>query len=206
MYTENSKLTISLLEVFKEIFKPIVLERGLKTPEHFDLMIETYLVSQIITIFPKILDSQTEKNLVDYLYSSNLHKIKMANLTPKGIQENYTFGIYYEDYVIESIRQGYNLISNNEAMAKKLIKETLELNINEIKMVNNSYRDFAKGNGKIKIPVNFFINCFVHPILLFPNKDYIINEHKIEIDNLCEPVFRNLSKEFSIFIKEYINS
>ena len=204
MYTENSKISIALLEVIKEIYKSTIAEIGLNIPAHFDLMIDSFLISHIIISFPKMYDQQTEANMIDYIYTSNLTKIRMANLSNKWIEENYPFGTLYEDFLIDSFKGGYKVIASNEVLAKKLIKQTIELNVNEILLVNKSYKEFASGNGKVKLPVNFFINCFVHPILLFQNRDYIISEHQAEIENISESIYREITEKIYAFIDDFV--
>lgn len=205
MQSKNTKIIILYLNAFKNIFKKTIAENDLKAPEHFDLMIDTYLSSQIITFFPKAFDIVSKKELIDYLYTSNIQKIKMANLDQEAFRENYPFGVFYEDFLIEKIIKDYNAIKNNELLAKELIKNTIDLNISEILSVNKSFKNFKPGLTKVEVPVNFFINCFVHPIILFKDRDFIIYEHKEEIDNICNLLYVELAKKFSIFVNESLN-
>jgi hypothetical protein len=197
--TANTKFLIAIINPFREIFDTIAKKRNLKTPKHFDLIIDSFLVSQFLYYAPKIydfdfFDQQTQKEVINYIYDKNIDKIKNTNLTTSIISETYSFGMFYEDFFIESIINDYSKIAKNELFAKELIRSTIHSSLVEMAKVRKSYAEFNGTTVKLKTAVEFFINCFVHPISL-TNRDYVIHDHKHEIDELCEGMYTELLKD-----------
>lgn len=199
MSTGNTKFLIAIIIPFREVFDKIAKKRNLKTPIHFDLIIDSFLVSQFLYYAPKIydfdfFDQQTQNEVVNYIYEKNIDKIKNANLTSSIISETYSFGIFYEDFFVEAIINDYSKMSKNELFTKELIRSTIYSSLVEMTKVRKSYIEFNGTTVKIKTAVEFFINCFVHPISI-TNQDYVVYEHKHEIGELCEGMFKELLKD-----------
>lgn len=211
MSKDNIMLFKASLENCREIFVQSTIKNHVIIPHHFDMIIDSVILSHIAVYYSKVFksnffDSTTKEALVKHIYHSNIGKIRNLEMTPSGMALLYPFiyNLFYIDEILEMFATDYKRIVQNPQLGINIINQTINDSALELTDVLQSYENHFKGTGKIKAGEIFFLNCFVHPSCLLNNKSYVLNEHKDEMFSTGEAVFVDLLEQIPIFVNNFL--
>ncbi len=207
----NSFLHVFKDELEKQLRKKIELDEDELL--HLDMFKMSMLFGHFIfyarQLFNKdLLSNKNIDDVIDIIYNENIQKIrelsmgltykKLYNILPLINEEVITEDSNYYDYINDLQK-----IASDEYFAKKVIVETIEQSINEMGNFVEAYKRFANDpqNNKIKVPVSFFFNCFVHPHILINNKNFIYFGYRNYINRFTVEIFTEISIFFPKLIK-----
>lgn len=204
MSDKTFNLAIFTLNSLQNIFSRLLEKRELILPIHFDLFRDVFLVAILKAYLPNIfIDNKVEKEIINHIYDKNIFKLKSTNFSEHFIIYNYPFVINH-DFLIDSIISDFKLFSTDEEYTKKVMHHLMNVLHQEINEVNDSYTNFNFSEGrKIKLPLNFFITCFIHPVnhISQINKREIIYENDAEIRDFGSKIYLEINKEFLSYLK-----
>lgn len=195
---------------FREIFDDAVKKTPLKVPEHFDMVIDSFLIGNILFYSKSfydgnIFDVKTQREVLEYVYRSNIQKIITVAVKPETIPYTHPYGLFHDDVMRKIIADDYMAIAYDPKKAVRLIQAIIDDTINELTIVTNSYKAFIENTGKKERPVEFFINCFVHPL---PSVNYFsefYTSFEDEMKRYASPIFEELMREIPKFLDEFLD-
>ncbi|MBJ7882306.1 hypothetical protein [Gelidibacter salicanalis] len=208
MPTNNSKLVIAMSESFREIFDQIIKAyiHPLNPPPHFDMIINSVLVGHLMYYsegFYKgnLFDAETSKIVKDYIYDSNIDKIK------KGVKDSWSMfyenphGWRHEEDLRNSIIKNYIRMAENVGISKYIIQSVIQDSYDEIVFFTSPLH----GSPSKMIPKQFYINCFIHPLPSLGYDDILYKACPDMVEEHSNIIFNNLLLETTNFINGFLD-
>ena len=197
--TENSKFLLSLIPEIKSIFTELTGYND--TPEHMEFMIDSVIAGQFLYFsgnfwHGNFLDDITKYEVVEAIYNTNFQKIKNVNF---NTLQNAAMLVHLDEFVIQDMMKNYSKLNSDKNFAMAVILNTMKNSELELRNYLSSQKAHYSGNGKIKLPVDFYINCFVHPIVIL-NRDWILHQYQDDIDEQCESLYSKFYGRYVDFI------